>query len=787
MLRFFALLALFGAAEAAAFAYYAISVIGRDLPEDLAAMREPPSKASRVYAADGEPIGEFFLEKRIVVDLERIPEHVRQAFVAAEDGRFWSHPGFDPLGIARAALSNYRGAGSKQGASTITQQLTRMLMLSSERTYYRKLKELLLSVRVERELRKRDILEMYLNRVYLGHGAHGVQAAAQAYFGKDVAELDVAEGALLAGLVQRPSAYSPLRDLEASRTRRAYVLSRMKTDGYISAAEAEKAAGAPVALVGGDLPLNHVAAPYFVEHIRRWAEDRYGRATYEGGLQIYSTLDTRMQRSAEAAVRDGLGVLEREIGFRGPLGHLDAAGLAAFRENPPRPYVAGVESAALGSGADLVPGVPYFGAIVELPRRGGVRLAIGARVVELEAGDARGVRRWREPPEPGERSPQRISKGDLLPVRIAKSGEDIALLAEDPEVEGALVAMDPATGAVRALVGGYDFQRSEFNRATQARRQIGSAFKPFIYGAALARGATHLDRVSDTPIVVRTAGGLWSPNNYDGKYLGTVTLRTALAKSLNTVSVRLVLKMGVDPVIELARRLGVRSPIPRHVSIALGTPDLTLLEVVGAYASFANGGLRIPSQDDGPASPPGRFVELVTTDEGALLDDFRDRLPSEEAISPSLAYLIADLMKGVVERGTGRHAQELGRPTAAKTGTSTEWRDAWFFGYTRDLMVGVWVGRDDFLPIGTRATGGTTALPIWLQFMRAAHPDTPVRDFEIPADIVLVRADEFSGEPANPAGVRRSRLVPFAGGSVPPRFTPSAKQSRFGGADSFGR
>ncbi len=756
--------------------------IAATLPGDIDAFRAPPSKASLVFSADGELIGEFFLQKRLVVGIEQVPSHVLQAFVAAEDGRFWEHPGFDPLGIARAAISNLRGTGSKQGASTLTQQLTRMLLLSNERTYYRKMRELLLSVRVEGRFSKRTILEMYLNRVYLGHGSYGIQAASQGYFGKEVAELSIAEAALLAGLVQRPSDYSPLKHLDKAKARQRYVLERMRIDGYISRSQELRAQADAITLVDSEVPLNHLAAPYFVEHVRKWAEQNLGQhRLYDGGLRIYTTLDTRMQNSAEAALRDGLEALDRRIGFRKPLGYLDAEAREKLPESAPMPYLPGLESVALSEDAELLEDVPYLGTVVELPRSKGVVVAVGRVVLAMESSDALRLRRWRAEPDAAH---EVLRVGDQLPVKLGrdKKDDDVLLLAQVPDVQASMIVMDPKSGSVRALVGGYDYRSSEFNRATQAKRQIGSAFKPIIYATAMAKGVTHLTKVSDSPVQVKTASGIWAPKNYDGKYLGSITLRTALAKSLNTVSVRLVLRVGVDAVIQMARALGVVSKIPRNVSIALGTPDLTLLEIVSVYAAFANGGKRIPTQQltkpGGLAALPGRFIERVTTDRGQVISDFSTQLPSEQAISPALAYLVVDLMRGVVERGTGRKAQALGRPTAGKTGTSTEWHDAWFLGYTSELLAGVWVGRDDFTPIGARSTGGSAALPIWLQFMQSAHPDTEVSEFTVPTNVVLVRANELTGMPAGP-GAASSRLVPFLRGTVPPRFTGPVGPGRF--------
>ncbi len=772
MLRVLFLLLLYGSFAVLGFVYYTVSELSRELPRDLAsAMEYEPNRATRVYSANGELIGEFSFERRVLVPPDRIPEHVRSAFVSAEDGRFWQHPGFDITGIVRAAWANYRSGATKQGASTITQQVTRMLLLSNERTYSRKIKELILSVRVERELSKHQVLHIYLNHVYLGRGAYGVGAGAEAYFGKDVHHLTIAESALLAGLVQAPSRYSPHRNPEAARTRQRYVLGRMRDDGAITHGQLAAAQREPLAILDQDEPLNHIAAPYFVEHVRRWAQQRYGtRSVFNDGMRIYTTLDTRSQLAAEAAVRDGLLALDRDIGFRGPLDHLDEHRRSAFGEGPLRPYFPGLQDLELTGGGTMLPDVTYVGAVAAIRPSGSITIELGPERMPLASDDAKSLVRWR-----GEDG-RRIEVGDLLPVTLGEDerGNFRVDLAQQPDVQGALVAIEPPTGRVIAMVGGYDYLQSQFNRATQAKRQIGSAIKPFIYATALENGITQLDVFNDAPVAVRTVAGVWAPKNYDNTYKGPVTLRTALAKSLNTVSVRLLVQLGVDKLVETMRAVGIASPIPRHISIALGTPDLTLLEVAAGYAAFANGGMRVEP----------RFVDRVTAADGTVIDDWRRERPHERALSPEIAYLTTDLMTAVVARGTGRKAQALGRPTAGKTGTSTGHRDAWFFGFTADLVAGVWLGRDDFTPVGGRATGGGAALPIWLQFMQHAHPDTAVRPFPAPSDIRFVRADENTGRPA-PPGSWGAAWIPFARGTVPPRFAGRVKPLGFVAGEPF--
>ena len=650
-----------------------------------------------------------------------------------------------------------------------------MLMLSNERTIARKAKELILSIRVERELSKDQILYIYLNHVYLGHGAYGVQAAAETYFSKDVEHLTIAEAAMLAGLPKAPTNFSPYNDYARARERQAYVLRRMREDGTLTPGQEQAALHEPLALIAREQPLNDVAAPYFVEHVRRWASERWGdRSVFDGGLRIYTTLDMKKQRAAEAAIRDGLAALDRRLGFRGPVGHLDGAEQGAFAEGPPRPYVAEAGQAAVYAGGALLPDVTYVGLVAEIAQgRKGIQVDLGPRTLRLADEDARRALRWH-----GEEAKRRrrLEVGDLLPVRVVrdeKKGE-LAQIVQIPDVQAALVSVDPRSGAVTAMVGGYEYAQSQFNRATQARRQAGSAIKPFIYATALLAGFTELSIVHDAPIAIKTVSGIWAPQNYKHEFLGPLTLKTALARSINTVSVRLTVATGVDAVIKTMRQLGITSPIPRHISISLGTPDVSLIEMTCAYAVFPAGGRRVPPH----------FVTLVTTDDGHVLEDDRRRGLGDPAIPASTAYLMVDLMKGVIQKGTGRKAQALGRPTGGKTGTATGFRDAWFIAFTNDLVAGVWVGRDNFKPIGHDTTGGATALPIWLQFMRAAHPDTPVRDFAPPLDVTFVRANDLSGQPAPPSAPG-SVWVPFARGTIPSAFTLRVDAGRFSTSEGF--
>lgn len=780
ILRLLLLLIVYGASMGAAAGYLAITTINKELPADLSALLDyQPNRKSVVLSSEGEEVGAFSIENRRIIALERMPPHVPAAFLSAEDRRFFRHQGFDLIGIARAAWTNFRSDGAiRQGGSTITQQIIKQTLLAGEEAigamdldptaraklaksqkYRRKMKELILAVRLERELTKAEILSIYLNHIYLGHGAYGVGAAAQTYFGKEVEDLTVAEAAMLAGLVASPTKYAPHRNMPLARERQRYVLGHMREDKYISDAEYLVALAEPIALVD-ESDLNHLASPYFVEHVRKVATKRYGnRDLFKGGLRFYSTLDTRMQAAAEAAVKKGLESLDRRLGFRGPIGTVAQAARGAWTGGPAHPITgASDDTSALSD--QLLPEQTYGAMIVELSRGGGVVVDLGPKRLPLVDADAREVRSWRDAKT---RKPAPL--GALLPVRLASDGDGepaatAVKLAQRPVLQGAMVVMEPHTGRVLAMVGGYDWTASQFNRATQAERQVGSSIKPFIYGSAIEAGRTPVDRMTDGPYSVTTATGVWTPANYDNKYMGNVTLMTAIAYSLNTISVQLVVQVGLERLIEVLRGFGIHSPIPRHISIALGTPDLTLLEMVSGYAGIASGGVRVTP----------RFFDLVTNTSGEVVEDLRALPPGPQVFAPEVAYVTINLMKQVVQRGTARYAQTIGRPAAGKTGTSANFRDVWFNGFTTDLVAGVWIGRDDSTPIGDKITGGGVAVPIWVDFMQKAHPRTKVRDFPVPPNVSFARVEPWSGDATGPVFYSKWSepvWMPFVRGSMP--------------------
>lgn len=569
--------------------YWTIS----DLPNIKALEEYAPLESSRIYSSDGQVLAELYLERRTFVPHYQIPDHVKKAFVSVEDIRFYYHPGVDFIGILRAMAQDIRAGGIVQGGSTITQQLSRLLFLKSEKSIKRKIKEAALSIQIEQRYTKDEILGMYLNQAYFGARAYGIEAASQTYFGKSVKELNIAEAALLASMPKAPSVYSPFKNPEKARERRSVVLKQMADHNFIMEAQYRDAEKIP-------LPTNphfrKYEAPYFVECLRQQLEGKYGHELYTSGYRIYSTVDFRMQKIAEEALANGIASLEQRV---------------------------------------------------------------------------------------------------------------------KPGIEAALVAMDLRTGHIKAMIGGSNFWQNQFNRATQASRQPGSAFKPFVYMAAIEDGMTAEERINDSPISFAGAvrGQRWSPHNYDGKYYGSVTLRKALAKSLNCATIRLAAHVGIDNIIEMAQRLGIKNKLQPYLPIAIGASDVTLIDMVSAYSAFASG-----------FKPKPLFYEKVLNRDGIIIEENEPDL--EELLSEDDAEEMKILLKAVVEEGTAMRAKELKRPLYGKTGTTNEYTDAWFIGFDDRLVVGVWVGRDNHTSIGPKETGARAALPIWVEFMKRAPLQT---------------------------------------------------------------
>ncbi len=739
-----------------------------------------PPVISRVLSDEGEVIAEFYRERRIVVPVARMPERLVRSFVAAEDSKFFEHQGIDLFSILRAALKNLKAGGVVQGGSTITQQIAKGLLLTPEKKFSRKFKEAILAWRMEKRLSKDELLYLYLNQIYLGHGAYGVQAAAENYYNKNVEDLTLAECAMLAGLPQAPSRYSPYRNFARAKERQKYVLGRMVEDGYITEQEAAAAVAEPLTIHPRTNAHTHEAA-YFTEQVRRYLEQTYGEETlYTGGLEIRTTMNLAMQKAAHLAVQENLREHDRRYGYRGPERVLEGAEIEAFlSEQAPeldaRPPVPGslLDAVLTGSTAQSLQ-VRFGNRQGELPLKG-MGWAGKVRVVAADqapAGNANGKE-------------TRLPLGSLLRVRVQKVAEDGRLtlaLDQEPEAQGALVALDPASGEVKAMVGGYDFYRSQFNRVTQARRLPGSAFKPLIYAAALDKGYTPATVILDTPLVYPQRGKEdWRPQNYDKKFKGPLTFREALTHSNNIVTIKILEDIGVGYALGYAQKLGIESPLNRDLTLALGSSAITPLELATAYSVFANGGVRV--------SP--FYVTRVTDRDGRVLESINpgdfpggprsgQRLLSvsrERVISPETSFLITNLMESVIQNGTGQGAKELGRPAAGKTGTTNDLKDAWFAGYVPQLVTVSWTGYDQERPLGRKETGARAALPAWLSFMKAAVKAWPPSDFPVPDTIEFSAIDPRTGLLASDAQ-SDAMVEAFAPGTAPTRYSVEEERPR---------
>ena len=785
-------LGVLGVLAAAAAGLYGLWYYGRDLPDYQQLANYQPPVTTRLHAGDGRLIAEFARERRLFVPIDAMPNTVIQAFLSAEDKNFFTHPGIDPVGIARAAVQNILNMAQNRrpvGASTITQQVAKNFLLGNEVSISRKAKEAILAFRIERAFSKEKILELYLNEIYLGAGAYGVAAAALTYFDKSLYDLTVAEAAYLAALPKAPSNYHPVRQNERARARRDYVIERMQEDGVIDQATARQAIDSPlIALTRPET--EYARADWFAEEVRRQLAQRYGdKGLYEGGLSVRTTMDPKLQAIGERALRDGLVAYDRRAGgWRGPLAKLEPGGdpaqqLAALIAQPNGlplgailpPWRIAVVLKAEAQQADILLSdgktrghIPYAGlrwARAKLPdppsgHTGTVQLG----PVPRAAGDV-------------------LAAGDVIAVEPLPDTRDQYGLRQIPEVGGALVALDPHTGRVLALVGGFDFKVSQFNRATQALRQPGSSFKPFVYAAALDSGFTPASLVLDAPFVLDQGPGLplWKPGNYTREFYGPSTLRVGIEKSRNLMTVRLAQAIGMEKVSDYARRFGIQDNLPTMLAMSLGAGETTLMRLTTAYAEFVNGGRRItPSLVDKVQDRAGRTIfrhdarpcdacraEFASFTMGAqpaqepALPDTR-----EVIIDPVTAYQSVAMLEGVVQRGTGVRLRELGKTLAGKTGTSNDSMDTWFIGFSPDLAVGVFVGYDTPRDMGKRETGSSVAVPVFKDFMAEALKGRPNVQFRVPPGARLVRIQADTGLPARP-GDRNVILEPFKPGTEP--------------------
>lgn len=735
--------ALLGTLSGVLFAY------SGDLPEVSALDDYAPNTITRVLGKNDQVVGEFAVERRVVIHYNDIPENLRQAILAAEDGSFFDHAGLSISRMMLALVRDVISRGRAPGGSTLTQQLARNLFASNigfttgDRSWERKIKESLVAVQIEKRYTKPEIFTMYCNQIYFGHGAYGVEAASQLYFGKPARELALEEAATIAGIIQGNVRQSPFVNPEATRRRRNYALDRMAEEGFITAAVAGTAKQKPI-VVGGDPAAESSPAPYFLEEVRKYLEASYGaKALYESGLTVRTALDLRLQQAANHAVDRGLRRVDKRRGFRKPRRNVIAEGRTVDNFKHDR-------WARRMSAGDIVP------AVVRSANSTSAQLRIGPLHGELTKAGIRWTRRT---------SPAELVKtGDLIDVELTKVDDTTAVmtLEQTPLLEGALVAIDNHTGQVLAMVGGYSFGRSKFNRATQAYRQMGSTVKPILYTAAIDRGLTPTTILVDEPTAFDAGAGQppYQPRNYDRKFQGTMTLRHALEQSRNIPAVKVIDMLGPGQVASYARKFGFAQEFRPFLSMALGAQEVTLMELTSAFSAFPNHGIRMEPY----------LAQAITDREGALLEERRPQ--PKDAIRADTAYVMTNLLQGVVQRGTAASAQSLNWPLAGKTGTVDDNTDAWFVGFDPNVTVGVWMGHDEKKPIGGNETGTTAALPMWIDFMKdyldlyanREHPPT----FDPPGNIVFMTVDRDTGEATGDANARAITEA-FISGTQPSR------------------
>jgi len=798
----------------------------RDLPKISSLDDYHPKIITNVYADDGRKIAEFFEERRIVVPLEDMPKQLLQAFISAEDSRFYQHKGIDIVSIFRAFFKNLEAGTIVQGGSTITQQVTKSFLLTSERTYERKIREAILAYQIDQRLQKDEILYLYLNQIYLGHGAYGVEAAAQNYFNKSVNDLNLAECAILAGLPQAPSKYSPFYHYEKAKARQIYVLNQMVDKGYITKEQAAEAIEYKMD-IKPRVNLYIEEIPYYTEYVRNYIEKKYGREVlYTQGLEITAAVNVDLQKAAREEIEKGLRELDKRQGYRGPLKQLKKEAFESFlAKNQKELPDTGIQKDLMIQG--LVVGV----------NSSKVSVRIGKAMGYIPFDDMK----WARKPNPKRypyyiRHPKyALSVGDVILVRCVEYEKDAELwqlsLEQEPIAQSAMLCIEADTGYVMSMVGGRDFKKSQFNRALQSKRQPGSAFKPIVYAAALDRGPSSiltdnsfaqmeeagvplellrgLERLKDleyhtekhlledvnefvdlekesplweiirecidkkekkyTPasMIIDTAivyeekkrHFKWRPKNYEKEFFGPTLLRDALTLSRNVVTIKLLQEIGVDYVIDYAKKFGITSPINRDLSIALGSSGLSLLEIVRAYAVFCNGGELIEPI----------FIKQVKDRNGKIIE--QNLTKKERVIEKSTAYCMTSMMKSVVEHGTAKRVKELKRPVAGKTGTTNNLYDAWFVGYTPKYVTGVWVGLDKEGSLGAGETGSRAASPIWLEYMKRMMEKKPVRVFSIPEGVEFATIDKKTGLLAIPES-KETIYECFKEGTAPKEYSP---------------
>lgn len=775
----------------------------KDLPDYSQLQDYEPPVMTRVHASDGALLGEYSKERRLYLPIQAIPKSVINAFLAAEDKNFYEHGGIDFTGMARAALLYAQNIGSNrrpQGASTITQQVAKNFLLTNEVSFTRKIKEALLAMRIERTYSKDKILELYLNEIYLGLGAYGIAAASLVYFDKSVNELTVAEASYLAALPKAPAALHPVRNRDRAIERRNYVIDRLAENGWIKQSDAAAARKEPLVVTNRSNAAHIFAGEYFAEEVRRDIFERYGeKKLYEGGLSVRTTLDPKLQIMARKSMVAGLVNFDEAQGWRGAQTKIDITGdwgvkladVKSLNDISPWRMAVVLETSDQSARIGFQPGRELGGAVLKTRETGLITLD-GVRWAKAASGPTR----FKTPTN----VTQVLSPGDVIYVDplLAKDGGKVEgqyRLRQIPEVSGAMVAMDPWTGRVLAMVGGFSFDQSQFNRATQAYRQPGSSFKPIVYSTAMDNGYTPSTVVVDAPIEIDQGQGVgvWRPENYStGKYYGPTTLRNALTRSLNTVTVRLAQDVGMPLIGEYAKRFGVYDELPNYLSYALGAGETTVMRMVTAYSMFANGGKRVkPTLIDRIQDRYGHTIFKHDQRECRgcdAPDGWKNQAEPtlvdrrEQVLDSMTAYQITSMMESVVQNGTATVVREVGKPIAGKTGTTNDEKDAWFIGFSPDIVVGIYIGYDKPRNLGRGGTGGHLAAPVAKDFLKLALADKPAVPFRVPAGIKLIRVDAKTGMRAGPGDTGRTILEAFKPGTAPPD-----NYSVIGVADADGR
>jgi len=781
VLRFFGFLFSIGAiffligAVGLAYGYWTFS---KDLPDHAQLANYEPPVMTRVHAADGSLIAEYARERRLYVPIQTVPKLVIAGFLSAEDKNFYRHAGIDPEGIVRAIVANVKSGGRReQGASTITQQVAKNFLVGNQKSYERKIREALIALRMETTFSKDKILELYLNEIYLGLGNYGIAASALNYFGKSVHELGIAEVAYLAALPKAPNNYHPFRHRQAAIERRNWVIGRMAENGYITQEQAEAAKKEPLTVNPRVISPNSIASGYFAEGVRRDIAERYGEENlYEGGLLIRATLDPKMQAMARKALVDGLVRFDEARGWRGAQQKIDLTGREWGLALAELPILGDVQPWRLAVVLEVTPGRARIG--LQPKKEASGQVVRDRQTGFVTADGAKWTRRTVE---------KAVAVGDVVYVEPIEGKPDQFRLRQIPEISGAIVAMDPYTGRVHAMVGGFSFDQSEFNRATQAMRQPGSSFKPIVYSTALDNGYTPSSQILDAPFVLDMGPGqpAWAPSNYDGKSAGLRTLRYGIEHSKNLMTVRISNEVGMPTIAEYARRFGVYDDMLPLLSMSLGAGETTVMRMTAAYSMFVNGGRRIkPTLIDQIQDRAGRTIyrhddrkcaecEAAKWDGGAppKLTDTR-----EQVLDPLTAYQMTSILEGVVQRGTAQTVKAVGKPLAGKTGTTNDAKDVWFVGFSPDLAVGVFLGFDQPKSLGNAATAGQYAAPVFRDFMQMALKDKPATPFRVPPGIKLIRVNASTGMRAGQGEGGGTILEAFKPGTTPPdTYSPPAE------------